>query len=83
MRFAWLRKNSTAERAINEGCINLMRLGYNALWLAPILLSFNGIIDYSTGFLAFTLVIILRFSANLYVNNVLGLEQAESFPFRT
>lgn len=68
--------------AVNEGCLNLMRLGYNALWITPIILSFKGTISYSEGFTAFALVVAFRFCANLFVNNVLSPEQAESFPFR-
>jgi hypothetical protein len=41
-------------------------------------------IDYSTGFVAFSVVVLVRFSLNLYTNNALNLtpEQFESYPFR-
>ena len=40
------------------------------------------ITDYHTGFIAFFVITFIRASANLYRNNALNLEQAESFPFR-
>jgi hypothetical protein len=43
---------------------------------------FTKIIDYRTGFIVFFIVTILRAAANLYRNNVLTPEQAESFPLR-
>jgi hypothetical protein len=57
-------------------------MAYNAAWLIPILLPFIETIDYSTGFIAFTVITVVRLGANLYLNNVLKPEQAESFPFR-
>jgi hypothetical protein len=41
-------------------------------------------VDYSTGFIAFTVILLLGLSLILYTNNVLDLtpEQYEGFPFR-
>jgi hypothetical protein len=86
MRFAWLRKNSTDDAAVKQGVshpISLIRKAYNiAFWI--FLLPFFTIVDYRTGFIAFTVVIMVRLGANLYTNNVLKLTpgQFESFPFR-
>ena len=86
MRFAWLRKNSVDYKLVKQGCghpVALIRLVYNAaFWV--FLLPFADKIDYSTGFIAFTIVIFVRLGSNLYVNNVLKsrVEQFETFPFR-
>jgi len=86
MRFAWLQKNLTNYVAIKQGFAHplaLIRLAYNvAFWV--FLLPFFTAIDYSTGFLAFTVVIFVRLSLSLYTNNVLTLtpQQFENYPFR-
>jgi hypothetical protein len=86
MRFAWLQKNLTNYVAIKQGFAHplaLIRLAYNiAFWV--FLLPFFTAIDYSTGFLAFTVVIFVRLSLSLYTNNILDLtpQQFESYPFR-
>ena len=86
MRFAWLRKNSADYVAVKQGFthpLTLIRKAYNAAYWV-FLLPFFTIIDYSTGFIAFTINIFVRLGANLYVN-VLNLkpEQFDSFPLRT
>ena len=86
MRFAWLRKNAVNSTSIKQGCLHplaLIRMAYNAVfWI--FLLPFFTSMDYSTGFLAFTIIILVRLLANLYTNNMLEQkpEQFESFPFR-
>lgn len=86
MRFAWLQKNSANYIAVKQGYTHplaLIRLAYNAVfWI--FLLPFITTIDYSTGFIAFTVVIFVRLALSLYTNNVLKLtpEQFDSFPFR-
>ncbi len=84
MRFAWLRKQLEDNTSVTPGCIiSLSRTVYNAAWLAPIILAYMGKIDYSTGFIAFTAISVVRLCANLYMNNALTLEQAERFPLRS
>ncbi len=86
MRFAWLRKNLANTDSIKQGYTHplaLIRLAYNVVfWI--FLLPFFTAIDYSTGFIAFTVIIFVRLSLNLYTNNILKLkpEQFESYPFR-
>jgi hypothetical protein len=46
------------------------------------MLPYTKIIDYRTGFIAFFVVTVIRAGVNLYRNNVLNPEQAESFPLR-
>ena len=56
---------------------------YNlAFWI--FLVPFFTIMDYSTGFIAYSVVIFLRLFANLVTNNFLNLtpEQHEKYPFR-
>ena len=86
MRFAWLRENATDYVSVKQAFMHplaLIRKAYNAaFWV--FLLPFFTIIDYGTGFVAFTVIIAIRLGLNLYTNNVLKLtpEQFESFPFR-
>ena len=85
MRFAWIRKNSANDVSVKQGFthpLSLIRKAYNlAFWV--FLLPFFTAIDYSTGFIAFTVIIFIRFGANLYTN-ILNLtpEQYESYPLR-
>jgi hypothetical protein len=60
----------------------LIYIVYNVVWWLPLVLALIGTIDYPTAFTAFFAIIIIRAVANLYRNNVLNLEQAESFPLR-
>ena len=86
MRFAWLRENSADYVAIKQAAthpLSLIRKAYNiAFWI--FLLPALPVVDYSTGFVAFSVVILVRLVLNLYTNNVLDLkpEQYESYPFR-
>ena len=86
MRFAWLRENAANYVAVQQAFMNplsLIRKAYNIVfWI--FLLPFFTVIEYSTGFLVFTVIIAIRLGLNLYTNNVLDLtpEQFESYPFR-
>jgi hypothetical protein len=83
MRFAWLRKNSANHVSAKQSFTNrLIFIAYNVVWWIPIVLPFTKTIDYRTGFIAFFVVTIIRAGVNLYRNNVLKPEQAESFPLR-
>jgi hypothetical protein len=83
MRFARLRKNSANHVSVKQSFTNrLIFIAYNVVWWIPIVLPFTQIIDYRTGFIVFFVVTFIRAVANLYRNNVLTPEQAESFPFR-
>jgi len=86
MRFAWLRKNSADYVSVKQGFTHplaLIRKAYNAVfWI--FLLPFFTAMEYSMGFVAFTVIIFVRLGLNLYTNNVIKLDpqQYESFPFR-
>ena len=83
MRFAWLKKNSASDVSAKQSSTNrLIYIAYNVIWWIPIVLGFTKIIDYRTGFIAFFIITIIRAGVNLYRNNVLTPEQAESFPLR-
>jgi len=83
MRFAWQRKNSDSYHSVKESLTNrLIYIAYNVVWWIPIVPAFAGIIDYRTGFIGFAVISFVRLAANLYRNNVLKPEQAESFPLR-
>ena len=86
MRYAWLRDNSENYDVVKQGCahpLNLIRVAYNAVfWI--FLLPFFTMMEYSTGFITFTVIIFIRLGANLYANHVIEQpEQFESFPFRS
>ena len=86
MRFAWLRQHAPDDVSAKQGFprpLWLVRFAYNAVFWV-FLLPFFTAIDYSTGFVAFAVVILLRFTANAYTNNVLDLtpRQYEAYPFR-
>jgi len=86
MRFAWLRENSANYVAVQQAFTHplaLIRKAYNAaFWI--FLLPLFTIIDYGTGFIAFTVIIGMRLVLNLVTNNALDLtpEQYEGYPFR-
>ena len=87
MRFVWLRNNSDSYVSVKQGYnhpLLYVRIAYNVVFWV-FLLPFVTTIDYSTGFIAFAIVIVVRLGANLYTNNVhkLKLEEFESFPFRS
>jgi len=84
MRFARLRENSANYVSVNQSSSNrLILVAYNAVfWI--FLLPFITTMEYSTGFIAFTVIIFVRLAANLYINAFkLKPEQYESFPLRT
>jgi len=84
MRFAWLRKNSANNVSDKPGFTNrLIYVAYNVVYWVPLLFPLVGIINYSTGFIMFTVILVARLAANLYRNNVLTMEQAEVFPLRS
>jgi hypothetical protein len=86
MRFAWLRENSEDPVAVHQAFthpLSLIRKTYNAAFLIFVIPFFTAV-DYSTGFILFTVMIFIRLGINLYTNNVLDFtpEQYERFPLR-
>jgi len=83
MRFAWERENSPNYVPIEQSFTGrLIYIVYNVVWWLPLVLALIGTIDYRNAFIPFFVIIIIRAIANLYRNNLLSLEQAESFPLR-
>jgi hypothetical protein len=86
MRFAWLKQNSADYVAVKQAFthpLSLIRKAYNlAFWI--FLIPFFTAMEYGTGFIVFTVIILIRLGLNLYTNNILDLtpEQYESYPFR-
>jgi hypothetical protein len=84
MRFAWQRENSADQSPAQAGLASrLLYVAYNVLYWVPIVLPFTRVMDYRTGFQVLLGVLAFRTVANLYRNNLLQLEQAETFPFRS
>ena len=83
MRFAWQRKNSTDKVSAEQSSTGrFIYIAYNIVYWFPIVLTVTKVIDYRTGFITFSLILITRAVANLYRNNFLTLEKAEIYPFR-
>jgi hypothetical protein len=86
MRFAWLREKTGDQASVQQAFLHplaLIRKAYNLVfWI--FLLPFFTMIEYSTGFLLFTIVIGVRLVLNLYTNNLFKPtpEQYDRFPFR-
>ena len=83
MRFAWLRENSSQQAPLENNASRLIFIAYNLLWWVPVVLTIAGVIDYRAGFIAFSLITLIRSAANLYRNNALDPLQAEVFPLRS
>ncbi len=84
MRFAWLSKNAANDLSVTQSFTNrLIYIAYNIIWWIPIVLAVPKIIDYWTAFIALFVLTVMRAVANLYRNNVLNPDQAESFPLRS
>ena len=83
MRFAWINKDSADGIPAKEGSIRrVIYIAYNLIWWIPIVLAVFKIIDYWTAFIALFGLTVIRAVVNLYRNNVLNPEHAESFPLR-
>jgi hypothetical protein len=87
MRFAWLQENSANTDLVKQAFTHplaLIRKAYNAVFWIFLLPFIATGIDYGTGFIAFTAIILIRLIAVVYTNNVLDLtpQQFESYPFR-
>lgn len=83
MRFVWQKKQAgNNETTSVGGMTHLFRLVYNMAWLLPIVLTYTGEFDYTTGFATFATVCLVRFLANLYANNYLNATQFDSFLLR-
>ena len=86
MRFAWLRENAPDYQAVQQAFMHplaLIRRAYNLVfWI--FLLPFFAVIDFSTGFVIFTIIIGIRLVLNLYTNNLIELtpEGYDAYPFR-
>lgn len=86
MRFAWLREKLDNHVSVKQAATHplaIIRRVYNAaFWV--FLLPFFTMMPYSTGFIAFTVIIVIRLTLNFYTNNSLNLtpEQYEGYPFR-
>ncbi len=84
MRFAWICKDSADDIPVKESSIRrVIYIAYNLIWWIPIVLAVIKIIDYWTAFIALFVLTVIRAVVNLYRNNVLNPEQAESFPLRS
>ncbi len=84
MRFAWINKDSADDIPTRERSFRrVIYIAYNLIWWIPIVLAVFKIIDYRTAFIALFVLTAFRAVVNLYRNNVLDPEQAESFPLRS
>ena len=83
MRFAWQRKNSADKVSAKQSSTGrIIYIIYNVVYWLPIVLTVTKVIDYRTGFITFSLILIIRAVANLYRNNTTA-EQGEYFALRS
>ena len=83
MRFAWQRKNSADKVSAKESSTSrIIYITYNVVYWLPIVLTIFKVIDYRTGFITFSLILIIRAIANLYRNNV-PPDKGEYFALRS
>jgi nicotinamide riboside transporter PnuC len=83
MRFAWQRKNSADKVSAKQSSTGrIIYIAYNVVYWLPIVLTVTKVIDYRTGFITFSLILIIRAVANLYRNNT-TVEQGEYFALRS
>ena len=87
MRFAWLREKSTHSNTAGPkpaSPFSLIRIAYNLVFWIFLIPFLTQKIDYGFGFVAFSIVILVRLALNLYTNNLLKQtpERYERFPFR-
>ena len=83
MRFAWQRKNSADQVSAKQSSTGrIIYIIYNVVYWLPIVLTVTKVIDYRTGFITFSLILIIRAVANLYRNNTTA-EQGEYFALRS
>jgi hypothetical protein len=83
MRFAWINKDSADDIPAKESSIRrVIYIAYNIIWWIPVVLAVFKIIDYRTAFIALFVLTVIRAVVNIYRNNVLNPEQADSFPLR-
>lgn len=86
LRFAWLRKKSgktIPPRLRFSHSMNLVFLAYNLVYWIPMILGFTKVIDYSTAFIWFFAILVIRGIANSIRNNVLIPEKGEKFVLRS
>ena len=84
MRFAWQRKKSAHKASARQSSTGrIIYFTYNIVYWLPIVLTIIGIIDYRTGIIALSLILIARAAANLYRNNVPTAEEGEYFALRS
>jgi hypothetical protein len=84
MRFAWLLNSDdpkSVKRVFSSRLTTMAFWAFNAVYFIFLLPYFTPI-EYSTGFIALAIIILVRLIANVYANNFLEPEQFESFPFR-
>jgi nicotinamide riboside transporter PnuC len=83
MRFAWQRKNSADKVSAQQSSTGrIIYIAYNVVYWLPIVLTVTKVIDYRTGFITFSLILIIRAVANLYRNNTTA-EHGEYFALRS
>ena len=84
MRFAWQRENSADEVSAKQSTTSrIIYIFYNAVYWLPIVLTIFGVIDYRTGFITFSIILIIRAAANLYRNNAPMADEGEYFALRS
>ena len=86
MRFAWQKKNSADYGSGTQEFtlpLTLIKTAYNIVFWV-FLLPFFTAMEFGTGFIVFAIIILVRLSANLYINALkLTPQQYDRFPLRS
>lgn len=82
MRYAWLRVQQQLEEPEMSTAARLIFISYNMVWWLPVVLVVIGVWSYQQGAIGFLVVTAVRALINLYRNNMLATDAAQSFPLR-
>ncbi len=84
MRFEKKKKNSADKVPEKQSSSDrIIYILYNVVYWLPIVLTVTNVIDYRTGFITFSLILIIRAAANLYRNNAPMADEGEYFALRS
>ena len=82
MRYAWLREQQGRDEPDMTTAARLVYITYNVIWWLPVVFVVLGLWSYREGTIGFLVVTALRALLNLYRNNILSTDSAQSFPLR-
>ena len=82
MRYAWQRSQKGLDDPEMTKGQRAVFISYNVIWWIPVVLVIAGAWSYEQGTIAFMAITAARASINLYRNNLLTDQAAQSFALR-